>query len=64
MAGGKYGQTLFHKILPATSEDLTSAMAVDWHLKVKNIEYYCITVSMFKSSQFMYLFSRFYAIMN
>ena len=53
MSGGKDGQTLFHRILPATAMGLTSKTAVNWHLKVKDIEYnvgltksYCITVSM------------------
>ena len=57
MAGGKYGQTLFHKILPATAGGLANTTAVDWHLKVKDKEYnvgltknYCITVSMQKIS--------------
>ena len=57
MAGGKNGQTLFHRILPATVRGLTSTTAVDWHLKVKNkkgyvglIKHYCITVSMQKIS--------------
>ena len=51
------GQTLFHRILPATTRGLTSKAAVNWHLKVKDIEYnngltkhYCITVSMQKIS--------------
>ena len=54
MAGGKSGQTLFDRILPATAEALTSTAAVDWHLKAKNIEHvclvknYCITVTMQK----------------
>ena len=57
MSGGKDGQTLFHRILPATAMGLTSKTAVNWHLKVKDTEYnvgltknYCITVSMEKSS--------------
>ena len=58
MAGGKDGQTLFHRILPPTARRLiTSTTAVDWHLKVKNkksdvglIKNYCITVSMQKIS--------------
>ena len=57
MSGGKDGQTLFHRILPATATGLTSKTAVNWHLKVKDIEYnvgltknYCITVSMQKIS--------------
>ena len=57
MSGGKDGQTLFHKIYPATAMGLTSKTAVNWHLKVKDTEYnvgltknYCITVSMEKSS--------------
>ena len=50
-------QTLFHRILSATAMGLTSKTAVNWHLKVKDIEYnvglttgYCITVSMQKIS--------------
>ena len=39
MGGGKDGQTLFHRILPAIARSLTSTNAVDWHLKVKDIEY-------------------------
>ena len=57
MFGGKDGQTLFHRILPATAMGLTSKTAVNWHLKVKDIEYnvgltkgYCITVIMQKIS--------------
>ena len=57
MSGGKDGQTLFHRILPATAMGLTSKTAVNWHLKVKDIEYnvgltksYWITVSMQKIS--------------
>ena len=57
MSGGKDGQTLFHGILPATARGLASKTAINWHLKVKNIEYnvgltnnYCITVSMKKVS--------------
>ena len=57
MSGGKDGQILFHRILPATARGLTSKTAVNWHLKVKDIEYnvgltksYCITVSMQKIS--------------
>ena len=53
MSGSKDGQTLFHGILPATARGLASKTAVNWHLKVKDIEYnvgltknYCITVSM------------------
>ena len=57
MSGGKDGQTLFHRILPANARGLTSTIAVDWLLKVKNkkcdvglIKNYCITVSMQKIS--------------
>ena len=57
MSVGNDGQTLFHSILPATARGLTSKTAVNWHLKVKNIEYnvgltkkFCITVSMQKIS--------------
>ena len=57
MSGGKDGQTLFHSILTATTRVLASKTAVNWHLKVKDIEYnvgltksYCITVSMQKIS--------------
>ena len=57
MSGGMDGQTLFVRILPATTRGLTSKTAVNWHLEVKDIEYnvgltknYCITVSMQKIS--------------
>ena len=57
MSGGKDGQNIFHRILPATVRGLTSKTAVNWHLKVKDIEHnvgltknYCITVSMQKVS--------------
>ena len=57
MLGGKDGQTLFHRIFPATTRGLTNTTAVDWHLKAKNkkcnvglIKNYCITVSMQKIS--------------
>ena len=53
MPGGRDGQTRLHGILPATTKGLASKTAVNWHLKVKDIEYnvgltknYCITVSM------------------
>ena len=55
MSGIRDGQTLFHRILPATAMGLTSKIAVNWHLKVKGIEYnfgltksYCISVSIQK----------------
>ena len=57
MTGGKEGQNIFHRILPATTGGLISTTVADWHLKVKDIEYddgltknYCITVSMQKVS--------------
>ena len=57
MSQGKDGQTLFHGILPATARGLASKTAINWHLKVKDIEFnvgfiknYCITVSMKKIS--------------
>ena len=60
MSGGKDGLTLFHRILSATAMGLNWHLvftAVNWHLKVKDIEYnvgltksYCITVSMQKIS--------------
>ena len=57
MSGGKHGQTLFYRVLSATARGLTSKTAVNWHLKVKYIEYnvgltknYCITVNMQKIS--------------
>ena len=53
MTGRKNRQTLSHRILPVTAGGLTSTFAVDWHLKVKDIEKvanitknYCITVRM------------------
>ena len=57
MPGGKDGQTLFHRILPATAREITSTTAVEWHLKVKDkkcdvglTKNYYITVSMQKIS--------------
>ena len=57
MSGSKDKQTLFHGILTATARGLASKTAINWHLKVKDIEYnvgltksYCITVSMQKIS--------------
>ena len=57
MSEGKDGQTLFHRILPATARGLTSTTAGDWHLNANNkkcnvglIKNYCITVSMQKIS--------------
>ena len=52
MSGGKDGQTLFHRILPATARGLTSKTAVNWHLKVTAglTKTYCLTVSMPKIS--------------
>ena len=57
MSGGKDGQTLFHRILPVTTRNLASKTAVNWHLKVKDIEHnvdliktYWITVNMLKIS--------------
>ena len=57
MTGWKDGQTLFHGTLLVTAGGRTSTTAVEWHLKVKNIEYdvgptknYCITISMQKVS--------------
>ena len=57
MLGSKDGQTLFHGILPATARGVASKTAINWHLKVKDMEYnvgltkiYCITVSMQKIS--------------
>ena len=60
MAGQKQGQSLFHRILPASTSGLTSTTTVEQHLKVKDREYnvhltkhYCITVSMQKSAPFI-----------
>ena len=57
MSGGKDGQTLFHRILPANVRVLRSTTAVDWHIKAKDkknnvglIKNYCLTVSMKKIS--------------
>ena len=57
MSGSKDGQTLFHWIITAKAMGLTSKTAVNWHLKVKDIEYnvdltknYCITISKQKIS--------------
>ena len=38
MLRDKDGQTLFHRILPATAMGFTSKTKVKWHLKVKDIE--------------------------
>ena len=53
MSGGKDGQNLYHRILPATTRGLRSKTAVNWYLKVKATEYdvvltknYYITVSL------------------
>ena len=53
----KDGQTLLHRIVPATAGGLTDTTAVDWHLKDKETECdvgltinYCITVIMQKIS--------------
>ena len=35
----KDGQTLFHRILPATAGGLTTTTAIESHLKVEDIEY-------------------------
>ena len=57
MPGGKDWQTLFHRVLPATTRELTTTTTIDWHLNVKDkkcdlglIKNYCITVSMQKFS--------------
>ena len=39
MSGGMDGQTLFHGILPATTRGLASKTEINWHLKVKDVEY-------------------------
>ena len=39
MSGGKDKQILFHRILPSTTRGPPSTTAIDWHLKVKDIEY-------------------------
>ena len=64
--GWKDEQTQFHGTLPATARDSKSTTAVDWHLKVKDIEYdvgltknYCPTVSMKKSTEFVDLLFRY-----
>ena len=56
MPGGKDWQTLFHRVLPATTRELTTTTTIDWHLNVKDkkcdlglIKNYCITVSMQKN---------------
>ena len=74
MAGWKDGETLFYTTLPATAVGPTSTTAVEWHLKVKDIEYnvgltknYSITVSMQKISsihKFILRYSRFWGPMN
>ena len=56
-AGWKDGQTLFYRTFLATARGPTSTTAVDWYLKVKDIENhadltknYCFTVSIQKNS--------------
>ena len=36
MSRGNYGQTLFHRIFPATARGPASTTTIDWHLKFKN----------------------------
>ena len=57
MTGWKVRQTLFHRTLPATAGGPTNTTGVEWHLKVKDIEYdvsltknYFTAVSMHKIS--------------
>ena len=67
MSGGKDGQTLFHRILPATAMGLTSKTAVKWHLKVKDVgltKSYCITVNMQKISLIHKLIQQILGLMN
>ena len=53
----RFSQNIFDRTLLATARVPTRRTAVDWHLKVKDIEYnfgltknYCFTVSMQKIS--------------
>ena len=71
MARWKNGQTLFHRILPATAEGLTSTTAIDWHLKVKDIDYNVFLTQNIvsqstckKSAQFIHSFSEFCGLKN
>ena len=64
-------ETLFHRIHPATARGLTSKTVVNWHLKVKYIEYnvgltknYCIVVSMQKISSIHKLIQQILSLMN
>ena len=64
MTQDKDGQTLFHRILLATTKGLTSTTPVDWHLKKKDIEYnFYLTKDIAsqspckKSAQFIHSFS-------
>ena len=57
------GRSLFHGTHAATARGLTSLTTVDWHLKVKDIEYdvhltklYCLTARCKKSVEFTYSF--------
>ena len=64
MSGGKDGQTLFHRIPPATARGLTSKTAVNWHLKVKDMILFLPEViasqsACKKSAQFINTFSKF-----
>ena len=51
MAGLKDGQTLFHRILPATTKGLSSTTAVDWHLKIKDRVQYWLNQKLLHHSQ-------------
>ena len=72
------GQTLFHRTLLATARKNRRfqqiKLQVDWHLKVKDIEYnvdknktYCLTVSMqeiISIHKVLFRYSRFLGVMN
>ena len=71
MSGGKDGQTLSHRIIPATTRGLVSTTAEDQHLKAKNkkcnvglIKIIASQSACKKSAQSINLFSRFQGIIN
>ena len=66
--GQTTGQTLFHRIPSATAKVLTSITAVDWHLKVKDIDYDIGTIALQstckKSAQFIHSFLKIQQILG
>ena len=51
MSGSKDGQSLFHRILPATASGLTSKTAINWYLKIKHSVQCCSYQKLLRHSQ-------------